>query len=62
MFTGINASLYTRLGGIEPTGPGYETLTIAPKVPAGHGRNSVTAADSATYAIGSGHWHFTTHL
>ena len=118
MFAGINASLYTQLGGITPTGPGYETLTIAPKVPAGlhhvsasletargkvasswtkdrhtfeldvtipvnatatlsvplfgHGKNSVTAAHSAAlqhveagtaiYAVGSGHWHFTTHL
>lgn len=35
MFAGINASLYTGLAGIAPTGPGYETLTIAPKVPAG---------------------------
>jgi hypothetical protein len=38
----------------------------------GHGKNSVTAAHSAAlqhveagtaiYAVGSGHWHFTTHL
>jgi hypothetical protein len=118
MFTGINASLYSQLGGIDPTGPGYETLTIAPQVPPGpqhvsasidtvrgevasswtkdqrafdldvtipvnatavvsvplfgQDQNSVTAdhhatllhidGEAATYAVGSGHWHFTTHL
>ncbi|MDN5852348.1 MAG: family 78 glycoside hydrolase catalytic domain, partial [Actinomycetia bacterium] len=33
MFAGINASFYTRLGGIEPSAPGYAAMTIAPKVP-----------------------------
>ncbi|WP_433187630.1 family 78 glycoside hydrolase catalytic domain [Actinoallomurus sp. CA-150999] len=33
MFAGINASFSTQLAGIASTGPGYETLTIAPKVP-----------------------------
>ena len=118
MFAGINASLYTQLGGIEPTGPGYETIAIAPHVPPslrqlsatidtvrgqvtsswtksdrsftldvtipanasatvsvplfGHDKTAVTAdhratllrieADTATYAVGSGHWQFTTQL
>ncbi|WP_328318874.1 family 78 glycoside hydrolase catalytic domain [Streptomyces sp. NBC_00388] len=35
MFAGINASLYTELGGIEPTGPGYRTLKVDPRIPAG---------------------------
>ncbi|HWO65963.1 MAG TPA: family 78 glycoside hydrolase catalytic domain [Umezawaea sp.] len=35
MFAGVNASLYTVLGGIEPTSPGYRTVTIAPQAPAG---------------------------
>jgi alpha-L-rhamnosidase len=34
MFAGINASLYTELGGIKPTSAGYRTVTIAPHVPA----------------------------
>ena len=33
MFSGINASLYTQLAGIDPTGAGYGTLTVAPQVP-----------------------------
>jgi alpha-L-rhamnosidase len=33
MFAGVNASLYTRLGGIEPAGPGYASVTVAPQVP-----------------------------
>ncbi|GAA4259434.1 hypothetical protein GCM10022255_084020 [Dactylosporangium darangshiense] len=35
MFAGINASLYTQLAGIQPTGPGYASLTVDPRVPAG---------------------------
>jgi hypothetical protein len=35
MFSGINASLYTVLGGITPAGPGYAAIDIAPQVPAG---------------------------
>jgi alpha-L-rhamnosidase len=35
MFAGINASFYTALAGIEPTGGGYATSTITPQVPAG---------------------------
>jgi alpha-L-rhamnosidase len=35
MFSGINASLYTDLAGISPTGAGYRTLSIAPQVPPG---------------------------
>ncbi|MEU1274014.1 family 78 glycoside hydrolase catalytic domain [Streptomyces sp. NPDC005799] len=35
MFAGINASFYTQLGGIQPTGPGYRTITIAPQIPPG---------------------------
>ncbi|MFJ2891089.1 family 78 glycoside hydrolase catalytic domain [Streptomyces sp. NPDC087305] len=35
MFAGINASFYTQLGGIQPTGPGYSTVTIAPQIPPG---------------------------
>jgi alpha-L-rhamnosidase len=33
MFAGINASLYTQLGGIQPTGPGYSTVTVDPQFP-----------------------------
>jgi alpha-L-rhamnosidase len=33
MFAGINASLYTELGGIRPTSPAYRTVTIAPQIP-----------------------------
>jgi alpha-L-rhamnosidase len=33
MFSGINASLYTKLAGITPTDPGYATVAIAPQVP-----------------------------
>lgn len=118
MFSGINASLYTELAGITPTGGGYETVAVAPHVPPslrhvaasidtvrgqvastwtkndrtfdlavtvpvnatatvsvplfGHGQDSVTAdgqarllrveGDTVVYAVGSGHWHFTTHL
>ncbi len=118
MFTGINASLYTDLAGIDPTDAGYSMLRIAPQVPPGlhqvsasietirgevasswttgthafdlavavpvnatatvavplfgHGESSVSAdhhatllrveGDAAVYAVGSGHWHFTTHL
>jgi alpha-L-rhamnosidase len=116
MFAGINASLYTDLGGIEPTGPGYGTATIDPQIPSGlrhasasidsvHGtiatswthtgsrleldvtlpigttatvvvprlgdsHDKVSATHGArplnsngveaVYAVGSGHWHFTT--
>jgi alpha-L-rhamnosidase len=35
MFAGINASLYTQLGGIQPTSAGYRTVSIDPQVPAG---------------------------
>jgi alpha-L-rhamnosidase len=35
MFSGINASFYTQLAGIQPTGPGYSTVSIAPQIPAG---------------------------
>jgi alpha-L-rhamnosidase len=35
MFSGINASFYTQLAGITPTGPGYSTVSIAPQIPAG---------------------------
>lgn len=33
MFGGIGASFYTRLGGIEPLSPGYESIRIRPRVP-----------------------------
>lgn len=35
MFAGINASFYTQLAGIQPTGPAYRTVTVAPQIPAG---------------------------
>jgi alpha-L-rhamnosidase len=35
MFAGINASFYTQFAGIQPTGPGYATLVVDPKVPDG---------------------------
>ncbi|WP_051367074.1 family 78 glycoside hydrolase catalytic domain [Hamadaea tsunoensis] len=35
MFAGINSSLYTRLAGIQPAGPGYSAVTVAPRIPAG---------------------------
>ncbi|WP_246292467.1 family 78 glycoside hydrolase catalytic domain [Lentzea indica] len=42
MFAGINATLYTRLGGITPASPGYASITIAPQVPAGLTRLSAS--------------------
>ncbi|MCL2732129.1 MAG: glycoside hydrolase family 78 protein [Actinomycetia bacterium] len=42
MFGGINASLYTVFGGIQPAAAGYREVTVAPQVPAGLGRVSVT--------------------
>ncbi|MDI4645653.1 alpha-L-rhamnosidase [Cohnella hashimotonis] len=33
MFGGIGASFYTRLGGIEPLSPGYDSIRIRPNVP-----------------------------
>jgi hypothetical protein len=35
MFAGINASFYTDLAGIIPTAPGYATVSVDPRVPAG---------------------------
>ena len=35
MFAGVNASLYTKLAGIEPASPGYRAISIAPHVPPG---------------------------
>ncbi|WUV83908.1 family 78 glycoside hydrolase catalytic domain [Streptomyces sp. NBC_01476] len=35
MFAGINASFSTQLGGIQPTGPGYRTMTVDPRIPPG---------------------------
>jgi hypothetical protein len=35
MFAGLNASLLTKLAGIEATGPGYSSVRIAPIPPAG---------------------------
>ncbi|MFF7158431.1 family 78 glycoside hydrolase catalytic domain [Streptomyces sp. NPDC008139] len=59
MFAGVNASLYTRLAGIEPTGPAYRTVTVAPRIPAGmrHAAASIatplgTVASSWTVANG----------
>ncbi|MBY8882009.1 family 78 glycoside hydrolase catalytic domain [Actinacidiphila acidipaludis] len=42
MFAGVNASLYTALGGVRPASAGYRTVTVAPQVPAGLRRVSVT--------------------
>uniref|UniRef100_UPI00396A315F family 78 glycoside hydrolase catalytic domain n=1 Tax=Actinacidiphila rubida TaxID=310780 RepID=UPI00396A315F len=42
MFAGVNASLYTVLGGIRPTSAGYGTVTVAPQVPAGLRHVTVT--------------------
>ncbi|HYQ67743.1 family 78 glycoside hydrolase catalytic domain [Actinophytocola sp.] len=38
MFAGVNASLYTQLGGITPASPGYASIAVAPRVPAGLAR------------------------
>ena len=35
MFGGINASFDSQLAGIQATGPGYSTISIAPQIPAG---------------------------
>lgn len=35
MFTGISASLYTQLAGLQPAAPGITAVTIAPKVSPG---------------------------
>jgi hypothetical protein len=42
MFAGVNASLYTQLGGITPARPGYESIVIAPQVPTGLRRFSAS--------------------
>ena len=46
MFAGINASLYTQLGGIEPTGPGYGTVDHRPAGPAGASSTSAASIDT----------------
>ncbi|MEW2517049.1 family 78 glycoside hydrolase catalytic domain [Actinacidiphila alni] len=35
MFGGINASLYTRLAGIQPAAPGYAAVDVNPRIPEG---------------------------
>nr|WP_323746129.1 family 78 glycoside hydrolase catalytic domain [Catenulispora pinisilvae] len=35
MFGGINASFSGQFAGIEPTGPGYSTISVAPQIPTG---------------------------
>lgn len=42
MFAGINATLYTQLGGITPASPGYASIAVAPHVPAGLTRLSAS--------------------
>ncbi|MGW4063154.1 family 78 glycoside hydrolase catalytic domain [Amycolatopsis sp. NPDC004747] len=37
MFAGINAAFYTQFAGITPASPGYASIAIAPRVPAGLG-------------------------
>lgn len=54
MFSGINASLYTALAGIEPTGAGYSTVRIAPQVPPTLHR--VTASIDTVRGIVSSSW------
>jgi alpha-L-rhamnosidase len=52
MFAGINASLYTQLAGIRPTGPGYRTVTVDPQVPDGLGHVS-GSIDTVRGTVGS---------
>ncbi|MBP2328278.1 alpha-L-rhamnosidase [Kibdelosporangium banguiense] len=42
MFAGVNATLYTQLGGITPASPGYASINIEPQVPAGLTRLSAS--------------------
>jgi alpha-L-rhamnosidase len=52
MFAGINASLYTQLAGIRPTGPGYRTVMVDPQVPDGLGHVS-GSIDTVRGTVGS---------
>jgi alpha-L-rhamnosidase len=52
MFAGLNASLYTELGGIKPTSPAYRTVTIEPRIPPQLGRVS-TSIDTVRGTIAS---------
>jgi hypothetical protein len=52
MFAGVNASLYTQLSGIQPTGPGYGTVSIAPQVPSGL-RHASASVDTVHGKVGS---------
>ncbi len=59
MFSGINASLYTDLAGIEPTSAGYATLRIAPQVPPGLAHASASI-ETVRGPVGSS-WTRSTH-
>ncbi|GLY50323.1 rhamnosidase [Lentzea sp. NBRC 102530] len=52
MFAGVNATFYTRLGGITPASPGYAEIGIAPQVPPGLSRVS-TSIDTVRGTVGS---------
>jgi alpha-L-rhamnosidase len=59
MFAGINASLYTELGGIKLTSPAYRTVTIAPEIPASLPR--VSAALETVRGRIASEWSQTAH-
>ncbi|MEK8143641.1 alpha-L-rhamnosidase C-terminal domain-containing protein [Streptomyces sp. M10(2022)] len=59
MFAGINASLYTELGGIEPTGAGYRTVEVDPQVP--DGLRHVSASIDTVRGTVATSWSRTAH-
>jgi alpha-L-rhamnosidase len=59
MFSGVNASLYTQLAGIQPTSPGYATVGVAPQVPPGLGHVSASI-DTVRGPVASS-WTQTSH-
>lgn len=54
MFTGVNASLYTQLAGIQPAEPGYRKVLIAPQIPPG--LDHVAATQQTVYGEVSSRW------
>ncbi|WP_284746402.1 family 78 glycoside hydrolase catalytic domain [Amycolatopsis sp. RTGN1] len=54
MFAGINAAFYTQFAGITPASPGYASIAIAPRVPAGLGH--VAASIDTVRGVVASEW------
>ncbi len=54
MFAGINAAFYTQFAGITPAAPGYASIAIAPRVPAGLGH--VAASIDTVRGVVASEW------